>query len=65
MSCCLVFLHFLCDILSGRPVILLQNTATWSAYAEDLKYLVTNKTFMMITVGFTALTFFTGECDHM
>ena len=40
---------------------MLQNTATWSAYAEDLKYLIMNKTFMMITVGFTALTFFTGS----
>ena len=38
-----------------------QNTATWSAYAEDLWYLIMNRTFMMITMGFTALSFFTGS----
>ena len=48
------------DLFNGCPLSL-QNTATWSAYAEDLLYLITNKTFMMITLGFTALTFFTGS----
>ena len=38
-----------------------QNTATWSAFTEDLRYLMKNRTFMMITLGFTALSFFTGS----
>ena len=37
-----------------------KNPSSKSAYVADLSYLFRNKTFMLTTLGFTSLTFFTG-----
>jgi small-conductance mechanosensitive channel len=39
----------------------LKNASSWSAYVNDLKYLIFNKTFFLTTLAFTSLTFCTGS----
>ena len=41
--------------MEGLPM-----SAKIKSYIDDLKYLITNKTFMLVTLGFTALCFTTG-----